>query len=125
MADERFDRIVKHLQEALNETMAAEAPGVKPGFHIAIPVTMRGRIKVHMYMEVGGQHHEPHLHVEFADKCNGTFALDPPRMLAGECRTGFAGTVTEWIAVYRAELRDRWDAIQCGNPLPRLECTIE
>jgi hypothetical protein len=83
-----------------------------------------GPIRVSMYQEKGGRHHQPHVHVTFADTCEGSFSIDPPELLAGECRSRFSRSVIRWIQDNQDALLGAWAAIQDGKHPSRLEIAL-
>jgi len=123
--DKDFQAAVKELRDALRHDLLLESRHRQSGRRIELLIVPRGPIKVSMYQEQGGRHHRPHIHVQFADTCDGTFSIEPPQILAGDCRPRFARRVLTWIDARRSALLQAWDAVQEGEHPPKLEITLD
>ncbi len=71
-----------------------------------VRVVTQGRYRVYVYAEVGGQHHAPHCHVEWADgSC--VVDLDTLAVLRGQAIRTAVDLVRDHIGAIRAA----WDQL--------------
>ena len=60
-------------------------------------------IIIRMFVEIGGQHHQPHFHAYYQDQV-GIFSLDPIDLISGDLPTRQRRLVEAWAELHRAEL---------------------
>ena len=67
-----------------------------------------------MYQEQA--HGLPHVHVDLRDRHHAaSYAIDPPRLLAGAMEKRYEHAVLDWIWLHRKELNALWSTLQAGG----------
>jgi hypothetical protein len=77
-------------------------------------------IVVRMFLEAGGQHHQPHFHAYYQEHA-AVFAIDTLDCLGGELPTVQRRLVEAWTEIHRAELQSDWALLQSGRPPVKIE----
>ena len=77
-------------------------------------------IVVRMYFFDDRQHHEPHVHAEYAGR-EAVFAILSGDVLAGELPAGKARLVQAWIEIHRDELQADWQLAISGEELFKVD----
>ncbi len=77
-------------------------------------------IIIRMYFFDDKQHHEPHIHVEYADSQSVVSILDG-NILAGELHPSKAKLVRAWIEIHKDELIADWKLAVNGNELFKID----
>ncbi|MBV9866831.1 MAG: DUF4160 domain-containing protein [Abitibacteriaceae bacterium] len=68
-----------------------------------------------MYMETGGQHHQPHFHAYYGDEV-AIFSLMSIELIAGSLPRRQQRLVEAWAELHEAELLADWQLLQSGQP---------
>jgi hypothetical protein len=75
-------------------------------------------IIIRMYLEAGGQHHQPHFHAYYQDSV-AVFGIDPIEIIAGELPRRQQRLVEAWAELHQPELMADWQQLQQGQaPAP-------
>lgn len=77
-------------------------------------------IIIRMYFMDDKQHHEPHIHAEYADK-RAVFGIAGGEVLAGALPRGKARLVQAWIEIHREELLANWQLAVNGEEVFKIE----
>ncbi len=76
-------------------------------------------IIIRMYFFDDKQHHEPHIHVEYADS-QAVISVPEGNVLAGELPANKLKLVRAWIEIHQDELIANWKLAVRGNELRML-----
>jgi len=77
-------------------------------------------IVIRMYYDDNQQHHEPHLHAEYAGK-RAVFSVVDGHVLAGVFPSGKATLVQAWMEIHREELLADWQLAVNGEEVFKIE----
>lgn len=78
-----------------------------------------GGIIVRMMFLDNGQHHKPHVHVQYGE-FNATIGIDG-ELLAGAIPERQRKIVVGWIALHEEELYEAWNHAVRGEPFNKVE----
>ena len=71
-----------------------------------------------MYMEAGGQHHQPHFHAYYGEDV-AIYSLDTLELIAGALPRRQQRLVEAWAELHQDELWTDWQRLHSGQrPLP-------
>ena len=77
-------------------------------------------IVIRMYFYDDKQHHEPHVHAEYAGE-QAVFGIGDGEVLAGRLPSGKARLVQAWIEIHREELLADWQLAVNGEEVLKIE----
>lgn len=77
-------------------------------------------IVIRMYFNDDRQHHEPHLHADYAGQ-RAVFNIINGELLAGELPAGKTRLVVAWIEIHRDELLADWELAVDGEDVFKIE----
>lgn len=77
-------------------------------------------IIIRMYFFDDKQHHEPHIHVEYADS-KAVMSISNGDILAGELPASKAKLVRAWLEIHKDELVANWKLAVNGAELFKIE----
>ena len=77
-------------------------------------------IIVRMYFFDDKQHHEPHIHVEYAD-AQAVISIVDGSILSGDLPTSKARLVRAWIEIHKDELNANWRLAVNGTELFKVD----
>ena len=72
-------------------------------------------ISIRMFVERGGQHHEPHFHVYYQSMV-ASYGIEGVQLLAGQLPKRQQRLVEAWVELHLHELLENWHRLQ--NDLP-------
>lgn len=72
-------------------------------------------IIIYMYREVGGKHHYPHIHADYAGE-KAVFNIETAKLMEGSFPTKQRKEVEAWIALRKLELRQNWTTLNRPSP---------
>lgn len=76
-------------------------------------------IIIRLFVETGGRHHTPHIHVYYQDE-TAVFSIDPIERLAGKLPRRQQRLVEAWMELYQEELITNWRRAQAGMPIEKI-----
>ncbi len=77
-------------------------------------------IVIRMYYDDNKQHHDPHLHAEYAGQ-RAVFSVVDGHVLAGSLPAGKMTLVQAWMEIHRDELLADWQLAVNGEEVFRIE----
>lgn len=74
-------------------------------------------IVISMYRELGGRHHDPHIHADYAG-AKAVFHIETAALIEGTFPTKEQKLVEAWIEIHQAELLANWHALNASTGMP-------
>lgn len=74
-------------------------------------------IVIAMYRELGGRHHEPHIHVD-SGGMKAVFDIETATLMEGTIPNKDRKLVEAWIEIHQAELMENWEQLNTKAGAP-------
>lgn len=76
-------------------------------------------IIIRIFLESGGQHHLPHIHVYYQYMA-AVYGIDPIVLLSGSIPKRAQRLAEAWIELHQEELVENWRRIEAGEPIQKI-----
>ena len=83
-------------------------------------ISMFYGVIVLMYYFDNRKHHQPHIHVQFAEE-EAVISIPDGNVIEGSLRTAKLKLVQAWIEIHQDELRANWQLAINGQPVFKIE----
>ena len=83
-------------------------------------ISMFYGVIVLMYYFDNRKHHQPHIHVQFAEE-EAVISIPDGNVIEGSLRTAKLKLVRAWIEIHQDELMANWQLAINGQPVFRIE----
>ncbi|WP_089724237.1 DUF4160 domain-containing protein [Candidatus Thiosymbion oneisti] len=74
-------------------------------------------IIIYMYREIGGKHHYPHIHADYAGQ-KAVFNIETAELIEGRFPNKERKLVEAWIELRKNELRRNWSMLNTSTTTP-------